>query len=35
MKKRNRYPDRKLIARIACAVIFLAALGIVATIIAM
>lgn len=35
MKKRNRYPDRKLIARIACIVILLAALGIVATIIAM
>ena len=35
MKKRNHYPDRKLIARIARVVIFLAALGIVATIIAM
>ena len=35
MKKRNRYPDRKLIARIACVVILLAALGIVATIIVM
>ena len=35
MKKRNRYPDRKLIARVACIVILLAALGIVATLIAM
>lgn len=35
MKKRNRYPDRKFIARIACVVILLAALGIVATLVVM